>query len=78
MATQYSIQELREIIAETIFNADNAKLYLLSDDVKEEVSTPDHWFTSMKKDGIWCDEIGIHPLGGQLLEKRNYFATYLC
>ena len=29
MATQYSVQELREIIAETIFNADNAKLYLL-------------------------------------------------
>ena len=69
MATQYSIQELREIIAETIFNADNAKLYLLSDDVKEEVSTPDHWFTSMKKDGTWCDEIFIH-LAANFLKKE--------
>ena len=71
MATQYSIQELREIIAETIFNADNAKLYLLSDDVKEEVSTPDHWFTSMKKDGTWCDEIFIH-LAANFLKKKLF------
>ena len=28
--------------------------------IYEKVSTPDHCFTSMKKDGTWCDEIFIH------------------
>ena len=69
MATQYSFQELRDVIAETIFNTENAKLYLLSGDLKEKVSTSDHWFTSMKKDGIWCDEIFIH-LAANFLKKE--------
>ena len=68
MARQYSIQELREIIAETILNADNAKLYLLPVDEKGEVITPDDWLASMKKDGTWCNEIFIH-LAANFLKK---------
>ena len=68
MATQYSIQELREIIAETILNADDEKLYLLPDDEKGEVSTPENWLASMKKNGTWCDEIFIQ-LAANFLKK---------
>ena len=67
MATQYSIQELREVIAETILNADNAKLYLLPYE-KGEVATPDDWLAYMKKDGTWCNEIFIH-LAANFLKK---------
>ena len=69
MATQYSIQELREIIAETILNDDNGKLYLLPVDEKGEVSTTDDWLASMKKDGTWCNEIFIH-LAAKFLKKE--------
>ena len=69
MATQYSIQELREIIAETILKDNNAKLYLLPVDEKGEVSTPDDWLASMKKDGAWCNEIFIH-LAAKFLKKE--------
>ena len=69
METQYSIQELREIIAKTILNADDEKLYLLPDDEKGEVSTPENWLASMKKDGTWCNEIFIH-LAAKFLKKE--------
>ena len=72
MAAQYSVQELREIIAETIKNVDNAKPYLLSEDKHREVSAPDDWLDNMKKDGKWCDDIFIY-LAATFLKKELVF-----
>ena len=72
MAAQYSAQDLREIIAATIINVDNAKQYLLSEDKHREVVAPDDWLDTMKKDGKWCDEIFIY-LAANFLKKELIF-----
>ena len=75
MAAQYSVQELRELIAATIKNAnnaDNAKHYLLSDDKHREVLAPDDWLDFMNKDGKWCDDIFIY-LAATFLKKELIF-----
>ena len=41
---------------------------ILPDYEKGEVSTPDDWLASMKKDGTWCNEIFIH-LAANFLKK---------
>ena len=74
MAAQYTVQELREIIAATIKNVDSAKLYLLPEDEHKEVSTPDDWLDAMKKDGKWCDDIFIH-LAATFLKKEIIFLS---
>ena len=72
MAAQYTVQELRVIIAETIINVDSVKQYLLPEDEQMEVSAPDDWLDSMKKDGKWCDDIFIH-LAATFLKKEIIF-----
>ena len=72
MAAQYSAQELREIIAATIKDVDNAKHYVLSEDKNREVSDPDDWLDTMKKDRTWCDEIFIY-LAATFLKKELVF-----
>ena len=69
MAAQYSVQELREIIAATIIIVDYAKFYLLLEDEHKEVSDQNDWLDNMKKDGTWCDEIFIH-LADNFLKKE--------
>ena len=69
MAAQYSVQELREIIAATIIIVDYAKFYLLLEDEHKEVSDQNDWLDNMKKDGTWCDEIFIH-LAANFLKKE--------
>ena len=72
MAAQYSVQELREIIAATIINVDYAKFYLLLEDEHKEVSDQNDWLENMKKDGTWCDDIFIH-LAATFLKKEIVF-----
>ena len=72
MEAQYSVQEFREIIAITIKNVEYAKLYLLSEDKHSEVSAPEDWLDTMKKDGKWCDYIFIH-LAATFLKKELVF-----
>ena len=72
MAAQYSVQELREIIAATIINVDYAKFYLLLEDEHKEVSDQNDWLDNMKKDGTWCDDIFIH-LAATFLKKEIVF-----
>ena len=72
MAAQYTVQELREIIAATIINVDSAKLYLLLEDEHKLVSSPEDWLDTMKKDGKWCDDIFIH-LAATFLKKEIIF-----
>ena len=72
MAAQYTVQELRKIISATIRNVDNAKQYLLSEDKNREVSSPDDWFDTMKKDGNWCDDVFIY-LAATFLKKELIF-----
>ena len=69
MAAQYSVQELREMIAATITNVDYAKLFLLSEDEHREVSAADDWLNNMKKDSNWCDDIFIY-LAATFLKKE--------
>ena len=69
MAAQYSVQELREMIAATIVNVNYAKLFLLSDDEHREVSAVEDWLDNMKKDGNWCDDIFIY-LAATFLKKE--------
>ena len=69
MSAQYSVQELREIIAATIINVDYARLYLLPEDEHKEVSAADDWLDNMKKDGKWCDDIFIY-LAATFLKKE--------
>ena len=72
MAAQYSVQELREIIAATIIIVDYAKFYLLLEDEHKEVSDQNDWLDNMKKDGTWCDDIFIH-LAATFLKKEIVF-----
>ena len=69
MAAQYTVQELREIIAATIINVDYAKLYLLPEDEHKEVSAADDWLDNMTKDGKWFDDIFIY-LAATFLKKE--------
>ena len=66
------IRTVREIIVATIKNVDNAKHYTLSEDKNREVSDPDDWLDTMKKDGKWCDEIFIY-LAATFLKKELVF-----
>ena len=72
MSAEYSVQELREIIAATIIIVDYAKFYLLLEDEHKEVSDQNDWLDNMKKDGTWCDDIFIH-LAATFLKKEIVF-----
>ena len=68
MAEKQTVQELRENIAKTIHNHDNAQLYLLADN-QDDVLTANEWIHKMSQDSEFCDDIFVY-LAATFLKKE--------
>ena len=64
----YNVQELREMIAETITQFDFAQNYILSESQGNIIDHED-WLDSITKDRTWCDDMFIY-LAASMLKKK--------
>ena len=55
----YSIHQLKDIIAQTIFQEKEAQFYLLPNDHDEDVSSPEDWRDKMILPTTFCDDIFV-------------------
>ena len=68
MAKKYNVQQLREIIAQTIVKFDYAQNFLLPES-QGDVVDHEEWIESMTRNGIWCDDTFIY-LAATFLKKQ--------
>ena len=69
MANDYTIHQLREKIADTVLEVDEAQSFLLTRDEDKNVQSPEEWRYTMRQSGEWCNDVFVY-LAATMLKKE--------